>query len=31
MAWVIIGGLITSTLFTLLVIPMIFLFFQREK
>ena len=27
----IIGGLITSTLFTLLVIPMIFLFFQREK
>ena len=31
MAWVIIGGLITSTLFTLLVIPMIFLFFEREK
>ena len=31
MAWVIIGGLITSTLFTLLIIPMIFLFFQREK
>lgn len=31
MAWVIIGGLITSTLFTLLVIPIIFLFFQREK
>ena len=31
MAWVIIGGLITSTLFTLLVIPMIFLFFQREE
>ena len=29
MAWVIIGGLVTSTIFTLLVIPMIFLFFER--
>ena len=30
MAWVIIGGLLTSTVFTLLVIPMIFLFFERH-
>lgn len=31
MAWVIIGGLLTSTVFTLLVIPMIFLFFARRN
>lgn len=31
MAWVIIGGLITSTVFTLLVIPMIFLFFEKKR
>lgn len=31
MAWVIIGGLITSTVFTLLVIPMIFLFFEKRE
>ncbi len=31
MAWVIIGGLITSTVFTLLVIPIIFLFFERKR
>ncbi len=31
MAWVIIGGLITSTIFTLLVIPIIFLFFEKKK
>ena len=31
MAWVIIGGLLTSTVFTLLVIPIIFLYFYREK
>ena len=31
MAWVIIGGLLTSTVFTLLVIPIIFLFFYRKK
>lgn len=30
MAWVIIGGLLTSTIFTLLVIPMIFLFFETH-
>lgn len=30
MAWVIIGGLLTSTIFTLLVIPIIFLFFERH-
>lgn len=30
MAWVIIGGLISSTLFTLLVLPMIFLFFEEH-
>ena len=30
MAWVIIGGLLTSTLFTLLIIPMIFLFFEEH-
>ncbi len=29
MAWVIIGGLLTSTVFTLLVIPIIFLFFEK--
>ena len=28
MAWVIIGGLITSTVFTLVIIPIIFLFFE---
>ena len=31
MAWVIIGGLLTSTVFTLLVIPIIFLFFYERK
>ena len=31
MAWVIIGGLLTSTVFTLLVIPIIFLFFYQRK
>ena len=31
MAWVIIGGLLTSTLFTLLVLPMIFLFFESHS
>ena len=30
MAWVIIGGLLTSTIFTLLVIPIIFLFFENH-
>lgn len=29
MAWVIIGGLLTSTVFTLLIIPIIFLFFEK--
>jgi len=29
MAWVIIGGLLTSTIFTLIVIPIIFLFFEK--
>ena len=29
MAWVIIGGLITSTIFTLIVIPIIFMFFEN--
>lgn len=29
MAWVIIGGLLTSTVFTLIVIPIIFLFFEN--
>ena len=31
MAWVIIGGLLTSTVFTLLVIPIIFLYFYQNK
>ena len=31
MAWVIIGGLLTSTVFTLIVIPIIFLFFANHK
>ncbi len=31
MAWVIIGGLLTSTVFTLIVIPIIFLFFATHK
>ena len=31
MAWVIIGGLLTSTVFTLLVIPITFLFFYERK
>lgn len=31
MAWVIIGGLLTSTVFTLLVIPIIFLYFYQGK
>jgi len=30
MAWVIIGGLLTSTVFTLIVIPIIFLFFENH-
>ena len=30
MAWVIIGGLLTSTIFTLLIIPIIFLFFENH-
>jgi hydrophobe/amphiphile efflux-1 (HAE1) family protein len=30
MAWVLIGGLLTSTVFTLVIIPIIFLFFQRN-
>jgi hydrophobe/amphiphile efflux-1 (HAE1) family protein len=30
MAWVIIGGLLTSTIFTLIVIPIIFLFFENN-
>ncbi len=30
MAWVIIGGLLTSTVFTLLIIPIIFLFFAQK-
>ncbi len=29
MAWVIIGGLLSSTVFTLLIIPIIFLFFEK--
>lgn len=29
MAWVIIGGLLTSTVFTLVVIPILFLFFEK--
>ena len=31
MAWVIIGGLLTSTIFTLVIIPIIFLFFEERK
>ena len=31
MAWVIIGGLLTSTIFTLIIIPMIFLFFENHS
>lgn len=30
MAWVLIGGLLSSTVFTLLIIPIIFLFFQNH-
>ena len=30
MAWVIIGGLLTSTVFTLIIIPIIFLFFEAH-
>ncbi|WP_425058763.1 Swarming motility protein SwrC [Sporomusa carbonis] len=30
MAWVIIGGLLSSTVFTLIIIPIIFLFFERR-
>ncbi|MCR5177050.1 MAG: efflux RND transporter permease subunit [Anaerovibrio sp.] len=30
MAWVIIGGLITSTVFTLIIIPIIFMFFENH-
>jgi Cu/Ag efflux pump CusA len=29
MAWVVIGGLISSTFFTLIAIPLIFLWFDR--
>ena len=31
MAVVVIGGLLTSTVFTLLIIPIIFLFFENHK
>ncbi len=31
MAWVIIGGLLTSTIFTLVIIPIIFLYFEKRK
>ena len=31
MAWVIIGGLLTSTVFTLVIIPIIFLHFEEKK
>lgn len=31
MAWVIIGGLLTSTVFTLVIIPIIFLYFEDRK
>ena len=31
MAWVLIGGLLTSTVFTLVIIPIIFLYFQRKS
>jgi hydrophobe/amphiphile efflux-1 (HAE1) family protein len=30
MAWVIIGGLLSSTVFTLIIIPIIFLYFERQ-
>jgi len=30
MAWVLIGGLLTSTVFTLIIIPIIFMFFDRH-
>jgi len=30
MAWVLIGGLLTSTVFTLIIIPIIFIFFERH-
>ena len=30
MAWVVIGGLLTSTVFTLMIIPIIFLYFKRH-
>ena len=30
MAWVLIGGLLSSTVFTLVIIPIIFLFFQNN-
>ena len=30
MAWVLVGGLLTSTLFTLIIIPIIFIFFDRH-
>ena len=30
MSWVLIGGLITSTVFTLIIIPIIFMFFHRH-
>ena len=30
MAWVLIGGLLTSTFFTLIVTPIIFLYFEKR-
>jgi len=30
MAWVLVGGLLTSTVFTLIIIPIIFIFFERH-
>jgi multidrug efflux pump subunit AcrB len=30
MAWVVIGGLLSSTIFTLLIIPVIFLYFETR-
>ena len=30
MAWVLIGGLLTSTVFTLIIIPIIFIFFEHH-
>ena len=30
MAWVLIGGLLTSTIFTLIVTPIVFLYFEKK-